>query len=156
MDGANPSGGLVLSGSKLYGTTVAGGSSSNGTIFALNTEGTGFTNLHNFDGTRDGANPYASLILSGNTLYGTAVNGGGGGAGTVFALNPDGTAFRTLYAFSSPGIAGTNANADGAFPFADLVLSGDTLYGTANDTLVGGSGTNTNLFALTPGPGVRF
>jgi hypothetical protein len=28
-----------------------------------------FTNLHNFTGTSDGANPYAGLVLSGNTLY---------------------------------------------------------------------------------------
>ena len=35
----------------------------------------------------DGANPYAGLILSGNTLYGTTANGGGSGNGTVFSLS---------------------------------------------------------------------
>ncbi|HYV32041.1 MAG TPA: hypothetical protein VEO53_13170, partial [Candidatus Binatia bacterium] len=34
---------------------------------------------------RDGANPYAGLILLSNTLYGTASAGGIEGNGTVFA-----------------------------------------------------------------------
>src|SRR5260221_24230 len=71
-DGANPSGGLILSGSTLYGTAIYGGSSGWGTVFALNTNGTGFTTPYNFTGGNDGANPSAGLILSNNTLYGTA------------------------------------------------------------------------------------
>ena len=34
----------------------------------FNTDGTGFTNLYNFNGGSDGAFPFAGLILSGNTL----------------------------------------------------------------------------------------
>src|SRR5437899_11326960 len=50
-DGANPDAGLVLSGNILYGTAQAGGDSGNGTVFALNTDGTGFRNLHSFTAT---------------------------------------------------------------------------------------------------------
>src|SRR6266516_678894 len=82
-DGDAPLGGLLLSGNTLYGTALVGGSSGNGTVFALNTDGTGFTTLRNFTGGDDGANPGADLILSGNTLYGTTVNGGMSGKGTV-------------------------------------------------------------------------
>ncbi|MGH7969236.1 MAG: hypothetical protein ACREIC_10975, partial [Limisphaerales bacterium] len=57
-------------GNTLYGTAEVGGSSAEGTIFAINTDGTGFTNLHTF-ATGDGANPIGNLVLSGNTLYGT-------------------------------------------------------------------------------------
>jgi uncharacterized repeat protein (TIGR03803 family) len=64
-----------------------GGSRGMGTLFAVNTDGTGFTNLYNFNGSRDGANPYGGLILSGNTLYGTAYGGGSSGNGTVFSLS---------------------------------------------------------------------
>jgi uncharacterized repeat protein (TIGR03803 family) len=76
---------LILSGNTLYGTTLAGGSSANGTVFAVNTDGTSFTVLHSFtalnNGTNsDGANPHAALVLSGNTLYGTAYTGGISGA----------------------------------------------------------------------------
>src|SRR5215471_7084088 len=82
-DGANPQAGLILSGNALYGTAADGGRFGNGTVFKVNTDGSGFVNLHNFtrpDGNTltnsDGANPYAGLILSGNTLYGTASGGG--------------------------------------------------------------------------------
>ena len=49
-DGANPRAGLILSGNTLYGTASNGGTSGNGTVFAVNTDGTGFTNLHSFTG----------------------------------------------------------------------------------------------------------
>src|SRR5437867_2040310 len=60
-----------------------------------------FTPLHNFTTTSgypdytdsDGANPFAGLILSGSTLYGTASQGGTSGIGTVFAGNTNGTGF---------------------------------------------------------------
>src|SRR5207248_9237712 len=64
---------------------------------ALNTDGTGFTILHTFTATSgaipgaytnsDGAGPFGGLILSGNTLYGTAAGGGSSGRGTVFSLS---------------------------------------------------------------------
>jgi uncharacterized repeat protein (TIGR03803 family) len=92
-DGEKPLGGLVLSGGVLYGTTVSGGSSfdwtlvsDSGTVFKLNTDGTGFTVLKNFSGS-DGDEPDASLILSGSVLYGTTGNGGSLDEGTLFKLD---------------------------------------------------------------------
>jgi uncharacterized repeat protein (TIGR03803 family) len=75
----------------VYGTAAGGGSSGNGTVFALNTDGTGFTTLYSFtalnNGTNsDGAGQFAGLILLGNALYGTAEKGGSSGSGTVFSL----------------------------------------------------------------------
>jgi len=78
---------LILSGNTLYGTAEYGGSLGRGTVFAVNTNGTGFTNLYNFTDGNDGANPIAGLLLSGTTIYGTAVASGSSGYGTVFALN---------------------------------------------------------------------
>jgi uncharacterized repeat protein (TIGR03803 family) len=157
-DGAYPRAGLILSGNSLYGTAVQGGTSDNGTVFALNTDGTGFTTLHSFTGTSipgssdgtnsDGANPTAVLLLSGNTLYGTATQGGTSGNGTVFALNTDGTGFTNLHSFTSvsnPYAFSSGTNSDGANPYAGLILSGNTLYGTAEQ---GGSGGTGTLFAL--------
>jgi uncharacterized repeat protein (TIGR03803 family) len=43
-DGWSPHGGLLLSGATLYGTTEQGGSGQ-GTVFKLNTDGTGFSTL---------------------------------------------------------------------------------------------------------------
>src|SRR6266436_1282011 len=92
-DGANPYAGLTVAGNSntFYGTTANGGSPGWGwgTVFAVNADGTAFTNLHTFTGS-DGANPWAGLILSGHTLYGTAYSGGNPGYGTVFAINTDG------------------------------------------------------------------
>src|SRR5437660_788351 len=91
-EGANPYGALTLSGNTLYGAAAQGGSAGVGTVFSLRTDGTAFTNLHNFAGhTNDGAWPYGSLILSGDTLYGTTQYGGGSDNGAVFAVGTDGT-----------------------------------------------------------------
>ena len=134
IDGASPEAGLVLSGNTLYGTAARGGSSSNGTVFAVNTDGTGFTNLYSFTGGSDGARPVAGLLLSGNTLYGTAHEAGSGGYGTVFSVNTDGTGFATLHSFVGYPF-------DGANPSAGLILSGSTLYGTAFEGGSPGDGT---------------
>src|SRR5262245_30527494 len=68
-DGAIPQTGLILSDNLLYGMAQSGGRSGYGTVFRVNTSGTGFTNLYSFTGGVDGANPYAGVILSSNTLY---------------------------------------------------------------------------------------
>jgi uncharacterized repeat protein (TIGR03803 family) len=155
-DGANPTSGLILSGATLYGTAEFGGSSGHGTVFKVNTDGTGFTILHNFSGipsadvstpftNSDGGFPTGGLILSGNTLYGTAGGGGSSGSGTVFAVNTDGTGFTMLHAFAAFVGFPYNTNTDGLAPQAALVLSGNTLYGTA---LQGGHSNGGTVFAV--------
>jgi uncharacterized repeat protein (TIGR03803 family) len=77
---------LILSGNILYGTTEEGGVGK-GTVFAVNTDGTGFATLHTFNDTgNDAEYPYSSLVSAGNTLYGTAEEGGSSGSGTVFRI----------------------------------------------------------------------
>jgi uncharacterized repeat protein (TIGR03803 family) len=57
-DGQWPYGGLVLSGSMLYGMTYVGGSNNTGTLFKIGTDGGGFSVLHSFaGGSSDGAHP---------------------------------------------------------------------------------------------------
>lgn len=145
--GASPSGSLVLMGQALYGATAAGGAHGNGVIFSLNTNGTGFVVLHHFSpldvqtGTNvDGAVPRGGLVLSGDTLYGTASLGGAGGNGVVFSIRTNGTGFTTLHSFGAMDVA-SGANADGALPCGGLVLSDNTLYGTASHGGHGGAGT---------------
>jgi len=154
-DGANPGAGLILWSNTLYGTTVVGGSSGNGTVFAVSQSGAGFTNLHSFTTgsgvypnvtNSDGANPWASLILSGDTLYGTTFSGGTNGSGTVFAVNTNGTGFTTLHAFAAFSSA-NSTNSGGAWPYAGLSVSGDVLYGTATS---GGASDAGTVFSLSP------
>jgi uncharacterized repeat protein (TIGR03803 family) len=141
-EGANPYGGLILSGSTLYGTTssgfIPGEQSGFGTVFALNTNGSGFTTLYSFTNGIDGSQPFGGLILSGDILYGTAYAGGSSGWGTVFALHTNGSDFTSLYTF-------TNGN-DGSQPWAELMLSGSILYGTATR---GGSANSGTVFSVT-------
>jgi len=137
FEGANPNAALILSNNTLYGTAAAAGSSGAGTVFALNTDGSGFRVLHSFTGGRDGAHPWSGLILSSNTLYGTAYQGGDWGYGTVFGVNTEGVGLAYLYSFTG----GTN----GANPIGGLILSSNTLYGT---TELGGSSGNGTAFSL--------
>ncbi len=82
----DPNAGLVLSGNTLYGTTGGRGATNGiGTVFAVNTDGTGYTILHAFQGP-DGSLLYGGLVLSGDTLYGTTFEGGSNNAGTIFAI----------------------------------------------------------------------
>lgn len=159
FDGSSPVAGLTLSGNKLYGTTSDGGSYRLGTIFAVDTDGTDFTNLHNFSPASgppiastnvDGADPAAGLVLSGNTLYGSAQRGGSSGVGSLFRVNTDGTDFTNLHNFSAGSEGVENGypiitNNDGRLPMAGLVLSGITLYGTAESGGNFGAGT---VFAI--------
>ncbi len=123
--GAEPYGGLAAGGQTLYGTTQFGGSGGFGTVFRLNTDGSGFAVLHNFTDTPDGAKPSAGLVLAGATLYGSTQLGGAQGNGLLFALDTNGLNFRVLHDF-------TNAP-DGTSPIGGMVLAGDTLYGTTAD-----------------------
>jgi uncharacterized repeat protein (TIGR03803 family) len=158
-DGGNPSAGLTLAGKTLYGTTASGGTAGYGTVFKVNLDGTGFTNLHNFSATStaapytnsDGAYPGAGLILSSNTLYGTTGRGGRFGNGTVFKLNTNGTGFTTLRSFTATSSDAPYTNSDGANPGASLILSGNTLYGPAQNG--GRSGVGTIFAVKTDGTG---
>jgi uncharacterized repeat protein (TIGR03803 family) len=138
-DGATPTGSLARSGSALFGMTSAGGPAGLGTIFKVNTDGTGFAVLHSFaGGSADGASPYGSLTLSGSVLYGMTFAGGANSLGTVFKVNADGSGFAVLHSFAG-------GTADGSQPYGSLVLSGATLYGL---TSLGGSSGAGVVFKL--------
>jgi uncharacterized repeat protein (TIGR03803 family) len=133
-DGQNPFAGLVRDAKgNLYGTTVYGGAGGAGTVFMLDKTGTE-TVLYSFaPGVGgDGSHPYAGLVrdASGN-LYGTTVDGGAFGFGTVFELDTAGKE-TVLYSFAGTGVGG-----DGANPLSGLIRDASgNLYGT---TLVGGA-----------------
>ncbi len=95
-NGSTPFAGLIqATDGNLYGTTLFGGASGNGTLYKITTSGA-LTTLYSFcseAGCADGQNPYAGLIQATNgtqTLYGTTADGGaygsGSGDGTVFSL----------------------------------------------------------------------
>ena len=113
--------GLQLIGSTLYGLTMYGGSSSNGTLYSIGTDGSGYQVLHNFGGTlADGANPIG-LQLSGTTLYGLTMAGIGSTSGTIFKFNTAGSVYQILHTFGS-------IENDG-YGVGTFVVSGSTIYG---------------------------
>jgi len=132
-DGGSPSVGLIQAvDGNLYGT-VPQTEANHGTVFSIHPRG-GMTTIYTFcaqPGCTDGSSPEAALVQGADgSLYGTTINGGGGGCpqpgcGTVFKLSLSGT-FTTLYSFCS------QANCvDGAGPYAGLVQGNDgNFYGT--------------------------
>jgi uncharacterized repeat protein (TIGR03803 family) len=154
--GGLPESDLIMdSAGNLYGTTLEGGGppskcgtseSSCGTVFELSPSSGGTwteTVLHSFSGDANGGRLFSGLVqdAAGN-LYGTTTDGGnlsacvggdyqGVGCGVVFKLSRDSAGHwkeTVLYTFSG--------GADGAFPFADLMLdSAGNIYGT---TVYGG------------------
>ena len=134
-DGSKPPSSLILVGSKLYGMTQYGGTINNGTIFSMNTDGTGFNVLHNFVGTTDGQYPSGPLTMVGSKLYGLTQQGGSSNHGTAFSMNINGSAFSLLHTF-------TGGTSDGANPYyGSLTLIGATFYGTTSGGGTSGNGT---------------
>jgi len=118
--GREPIAGLVLSDNVLYGTT-AEGSHVAGSVFRVNTDGSGFMVLRSFNWS-DGKWPISPVVVSGSVLYGTADWGGDFNNGTLFRVNTDGTDFTVLRNFTG--------GSDGAGIEAGLLLLGPMLYGT--------------------------
>lgn len=155
-DGVEPVAGLIQgSDGALYGTTLGGGASSLGTVFKINTDGSGYKILHSFSvgdvGSSDGEYPYGELVqtpaaLGGGLLGTTSTGANNDSNGTIFTIGLDGTGYNVLYNF--PGTT------NGVYPYAGL-LPGATagtnglFYGTAAR---GGSGFGSLFTVLLPNP----
>jgi uncharacterized repeat protein (TIGR03803 family) len=86
-DGAKPLTALTLSGSTLYGTASEGGAYNGGTIFSIDTDGTGYRMLYSFRAASDGARPWGSVLLLGTKVFGMTFNGGACNCGTIYTLD---------------------------------------------------------------------
>jgi uncharacterized repeat protein (TIGR03803 family) len=139
-DGANPFAALVQgSDGNFYGTTMNGGTTSNGTVFRISPTGT-YSNLHSFGNSPNAANPDAGLVQGNDgNFYGTTPFDGAIGKGAVFRISPTGT-FSNLYYFGN--------SPDGQEPRSSLVQGSDgNFYGT---TRFGGTTGNGTVFQISP------
>ncbi len=133
-DGANPTGSLISDGTYLYGTTSAGGFSSNpycgsfgcGTLFKIKPDGSGYVKIYDFLGhSVDGESPIKDLLFDGTFLYGLTFSGGTNHKGSIFKIMPDGSAYTKLFDFD-----GHTGTASGSQPYGSLISDGTYLYGT--------------------------
>jgi uncharacterized repeat protein (TIGR03803 family) len=121
-----------------YGTTTAGGTRGDGTVFKINSTGN-LSTIYSFTNGLDGSNPYAGVFQgSDGNFYGTTQAGGGntncfGGCGTVYKVTPGGV-LTTLHQF------GTSPS-DGQSPIGGIIqgYTGD-YYGTTFDGGTNGEG----------------
>jgi uncharacterized repeat protein (TIGR03803 family) len=134
----------------LYGTTGAGGTYDQGTVFKVTPAGT-LTTLYSFcskTNCTDGSGPQAGLVQAANgDFYGTTYTGGTKNLGTVFKITSTGQ-LTTLHSFAG-------VPKDGAYPEAPLMQYGGNFYGTTLEggtTTVNGYTSSTGtIFEITPG-----
>jgi len=133
-NGASPHGSLILYNGLLYGMTyyggIYGGTSGDGTIFSIHTDGSGFTVLLNSGAIVGGSNlsggiadaslAYGSLTAYNGLLYGMSSQAISS-YGNVFSVHPDGSGYTALWEFWT--------NNSGGNPHGDVVISGNMLYG---------------------------
>jgi len=138
-DGEYPYAGVINVKGALYGTTHRGGANGDGTVFSTTPSGTE-TVLYSFKGgSGDGEYPYAGLINVKGTLYGTTIEGGTNGVGTIFSTTPSGTE-TVLHSFGGSG--------DGEYPYyGGLINVKGKFYGT---TYYGGANGDGTVFRLSP------
>src|SRR5258707_8566824 len=110
----------------LYGTTLSGGSSGQGTVCRINPDGTGYSVIYSF-GVGDGQVEASLAQGTDGQLYGTSRSDG---VGSVFKLKTNGADFTILHVFNA---------GDGQDPSGNLVEGHDgSLYGTTRQS----GGTN--------------
>jgi uncharacterized repeat protein (TIGR03803 family) len=117
-DGYRPYGSPVFVNGVLYGTTLNGGRSSNGSIYRMNPDGTDYRVLKSFFNP-DGLHPIELTVVD-DALYGSCFFGGfssATGQGTIFKITPDGS-FTVLHNFTEMYP-----------PVGRLTAVGGTLYG---------------------------
>jgi len=122
---------LIRAGGTLFGTTTE-------SVFALSTNGTGFTRLASFAAPGRG-NPDGPIVLSGDRIYGSTYWGGTAGNGTVYSIRTNGTGYVALHQFP-PTADPVTTNSDGALPHG-VSFHGNALYGAAEIGGVRGCGT---------------
>jgi uncharacterized repeat protein (TIGR03803 family) len=153
-DGRLPDGGLIEDTSgTLYGTASEGGTYAEGTAFRIGTNGLNFTTIHQFGNGSDGANPAGRLLLaSDGYLYGTTIEGGTNGFGTVYRMSTNGSNYQVFYSFTGD----VSSNGDHGYPNGCLIEAGSGLiYGMNSDIDFNfdppiGNGSIFELNAITP------
>lgn len=141
-DGKAPYSALMLGmDNAFYGVTSLGGSFGTGTLFKIQSDGSGFQVLHHFNATIDGGYPWGTVIqLSDTFLYGMAYRDGLFSGGSIYKIKPDGSSFQILRHL--------NPTTDGSLPHGSLLDAGNgKLYGLTHK---GGTYDDGTIFSINP------
>jgi uncharacterized repeat protein (TIGR03803 family) len=141
VDGSGPDCRLIFLKGQIIGTTPDGGptEAADGTVFSLDPLSGVLTTLYAIAGAPDGLFPLGGAVHGPRGLiYGVASQGGGSGAGTVFAVSPKTGKFTLLHDFDV---------SDGSQPSGELLLGDKSvLYGVTSG---GGRGHGT-IYQIVP------
>ncbi len=125
---------------RIWGMTTSGGANNQGTVFAVDADGTDFTTVFSFDDA-SGWGPEGGLCLAPNGLiYGMTTFGGVGipALGTLFTIDPATSAFTKLRDFTGP---------NGGYNHGTLIVGSDgLLYGAGYAGTDGGG----SIFRVDP------
>lgn len=128
---------VLVSNQWLYGTANAGGST-NGTLYRIGLDGSGYSVIRDFTWRTDDAGPEGGLVVGQDgAIFGTGGPGGAALMGALYRINPDGTGFRLLHNFSAIGTGDARGHSAGFLASEDGRFYGFTASGgpMASETL---------------------
>jgi uncharacterized repeat protein (TIGR03803 family) len=138
-NGITPTGSLIFNNGKLYGLTSAGGNFNHGVIFEYTISNQSYQILAHFNGASNGRNPFGSVTILNNKLYGLTYQGGTYNAGVLFEYDLSTDSLKAKVEMD-----GTNS---GRNPFGSLYLVNNKLYGM---TFQGGQNNFGIIFEYSP------
>ncbi|MFC1668547.1 choice-of-anchor tandem repeat GloVer-containing protein [Chlamydiota bacterium] len=145
-DGRFPFGSLTYYNGKLYGATSEGGTANIGTVFSINTDGSGYEILHHFTGGVSGGDtPYhTNTLVYDERLYGVTGYGGQYNRGALFSMTLTGDDFVVEHSFD-------RFDADNAsMPLGELIEYNDKLYGISRHGGVLATGGVGSIYEFDP------
>ena len=159
-DGGSPVGMTLAQNGSLYIATAEGGSKGLGAIVKMNTDGNGWQVLHSFTNNPDGGIPLSGPMQAWDgAIYGMTYSGGYTVQGTIYRLQPDGSAYTNIYTFTN--YAAPPYHLDGFHPQSVLVQgtsvdNSGVLYGTTLDSSTNLVGVGGSVFGLVISPGLTI
>jgi uncharacterized repeat protein (TIGR03803 family) len=131
---------------RIFGTSITGGTRGEGSLFVIDKSGDAKTLVH-FDHNSGGAFPFGPIVEAPDgSIMGATVQGGNGGAGTIYKVTADGS-LQTLVTFDPAGAR---------HPYGGLAASRErpgVYYGSTYESGAMGKGT---WFEVTADGKIRY
>jgi uncharacterized repeat protein (TIGR03803 family) len=138
--------GVDLKAQSLWAPTFSGGATNAGTLMQLNTDGSGFTKVYDFN-ENNGSSPMGSVIQAANgKVYGTCVNGGADSSCVIYCFDPATNTYTDLWNFDI---------IHGDFPMSGMIQGPNgILYGAGSagglDSTAGSQGGAGVIYSFDP------